>query len=219
MTVWQWLFALPTSSLARAKAVAVVRPSQLLVADIELRRIPMLGRSSGGWTLVLLGVLTMAHLGWRWSSQEKRPMESVSGLEIGDALPSLALQPIDESPASTTPQLPTGCKILVYFAPQCPHCGTAAHLDASSAEANPLPMVWLTGSHSAELAGFRALVRPGTPVYFVEDGSKILKIRAFPTAFLVSGDGVIRLIFPYQGGLPHDRLRPYCTGAIAGPRR
>lgn len=171
-----------------------------------LRRITL-----GQALMALAGIATLAHLSWRWFDRRGGLVTSVSELQVGQALPPIALESLGVVTAGDPrPSLPAGCKILVYFTPDCQHCGTAARLDASSTETNPVPVIWLTNTRDSSLSDFIRSVRPGTPVYFAENGRSVLQVRAFPAAFLVSADGIIRLIFPYQGGLPQSRLRPYC---------
>lgn len=162
----------------------------------------------------LIGI-TATNLGFH-TLRARRASMWKSKLAPGDTMPPLDITPphFGLSSATAAAPLPSGCRLLVFFATDCPHCHTAAARDAVAWDSTwTVPVVWITNVDDeatmqfAQAAGAHTQVRLAGP-----HATDVLNAAGVPAAFLVSAPNVVLWTGPYGGGAAEQRaLERICT--------
>lgn len=162
-----------------------------------------------------VGVALAAAVGLWWMQRERKPNGvTISDLPIGSLLPKVAYKAVNAS-ADTTLSHWQGCRVLVVFSPECPHCQAAAMRQAGDTANLGLPTAWLSDSDSLAVGGFVHAVGGKVPVFVATGAMRAFMVRAVPAAFLVTPEDRIALVFPYSRPVPSGRLTPYCARGSA----
>jgi hypothetical protein len=149
-------------------------------------------------------VMTVAHLGFRFSARKDMEPVEVSLLEPGA---TVSVPAVDAQPVA-----PETCLHLVVFSPDCPFCQRAADREAKAlTQGSRESRLWFTDKETASLQGFvdAHLHRdPNISAKLVEE----LKIQAVPALFVVSPQGQVRWVGGYSGDETDQELESRCTG-------
>ncbi|HEX6747370.1 MAG TPA: hypothetical protein VF092_08710 [Longimicrobium sp.] len=166
---------------------------------------------------LVLFVVTAGNLGFQYLKGEQGELEAkpASRLAIGSALPVLNLRPLSHpggaAPPTATALLPTGCRLLVVFHPDCPHCHTAARREAAATNhQDRIPVVWISAFDDDKARDFEADVVTGMPVRYDPDAPRRLKTTAVPVYILVGGDGRVKFWGAFSGAEDQNELRRRC---------
>jgi mono/diheme cytochrome c family protein len=132
----------------------------------------------------------------------------LSGFEVGEPLPKLALRPLAGQPAADAPPVAAGvCRLLVFFSVTCEHCHTAARRDAATPDSLRLPTLWVSHTDDPAAASFAAALRGVAPVmYGGPTAFQKMDVLGAPAAFLVMPRGNVRWVGGYVGGAEYHRL-------------
>jgi len=166
-----------------------------------------------------LFLVTAGNLGFQYLKSGEAELEAkpASRLAIGSSLPALSLRPLSHpgggAPATATTPLPTGCRLLVVFHPDCPHCHTAARREAAALAAHRqdrIPIVWISAFDDPKARDFEANAAAGMPVRFDPDAPRRLKTTAVPVYILASADGRVKFWGAFSGSEDQAELRRRC---------
>lgn len=171
--------------------------------------------------VALLVILTAANVGYQYSRSSGRQATWRSSLARGAKLPELDATPLRSASANAATRsipsaLSTGCRLLVLFSTECPHCHTAAARDAAAWDSTwTVPVVWITNVDNAATAEFAAIA--GIHAQVRVAGPKTLdalKAAGVPAGFLVSAKDTVLWVGAYGGGASEQSgLRRMCTEA------
>lgn len=141
-----------------------------------------------------------------------RPI-TMSDFSPGQTLPKLKLTTLTGvSSGPAVRPLPTGCRLLVLFNTTCPHCHTAALMEAGLPDSIRMPVLWISDTDDERARNFAASLNPATAIrYGGSNAFKQLRVRGVPTVFLVSTDDRVLFSSAYSGrDSDHRVLRGMC---------
>lgn len=166
--------------------------------------------------------LTAMNAGYQWYRDRASAPPPPWEFPLGARFPDATFRPLARATTGERAKAAAvGCRLVVFFDNDCPHCHTAKVVEAGLADSIRLPVVWVTLRDDSASATFERGLSASSTLRTVDQRALApIVLRATPVGFVVAPDDRVPLIVPYDGSAAqHRAARQRCVapGAPGAP--